>query len=235
MPPPPAWAIAKVRELVAEGDTPEFIAEHLHDLGLTCTPRQVRRWKEVHGIKRQWAGGDAALDGIVQQLVASDELGDEEGYRWVHSIVNEHIPGHERVGCERVRRSLKRVMPAQVDARKAIVEKTLQRRVYVADYYGERTHIDLECKLIFGSVRLYIYGHVRSATATRRAPRPAAVRPGSPRTALPTPPRPTATRVTSSGSRRSSSRRRAPCSTTATSRRSRLTAWWPPSSTRLTG
>lgn len=66
-----------MRELVAEGDTPELISEHLHDLGLQCTPRQVRRWKVVHKIRRQWAGGDAALDGIVQQLVANDELGDD--------------------------------------------------------------------------------------------------------------------------------------------------------------
>ena len=36
---PPAWVLAKVRELVAEGDAPELIVEHLYDLGFTCTVR----------------------------------------------------------------------------------------------------------------------------------------------------------------------------------------------------
>jgi len=91
--------------------------------------------------------------------VADDELGDEEGYRWIASVVNRAIPGPESVGVQRIAKSLRRVMPAKVDERKVIVEKHLQRRVYVADYYGQRAHIDLQCKLQFGDVRMYIYGH----------------------------------------------------------------------------
>ena len=163
----------KIRELVADGVTVPLIVEHLQDLNFTCTERQVRRWKQTNGIRRQWTGTDADLDAVVQQLVADDELGDEEGYRWVTSTVNEAIPGPQAVGVDRVRRSLRRVLPAKVDARKAIVEKQLQRRIYVADYYGQRAHIDLECKLIFGAVRLYIYGHVRRAASCPSAqPKP---------------------------------------------------------------
>ena len=160
MPPPPAWVLAKLRQLVAQGDMALLIAEHLQYLKFSCTVRQVRRWKVQHGIRRVWAGTDLALDGVVQQLVADDELGDEEGYRWIASVVNRAIPGPESVGVQRIAKSLRRVMPAKVDERKAIVEKHLQRRVYVADYYGQRAHIDLQCKLQFGDVRMYIYGHV---------------------------------------------------------------------------
>ena len=157
---PPAWVIAKLRQLVAEGDSVPLIVEHLSSLNFSCTERQVRRWKEKHGIRRVWEGSDAALDSVVHQLAVNEEFGDEEGYRWVASVVNRAIPGPRSVGVARVCKSLRRVMPAKVDARKAIVEKRLQRRVYVADYYGQRAHIDLECKLQFGGTKLYIYGHV---------------------------------------------------------------------------
>jgi len=60
---------------------------------------------------------------------------------------------------QRIAKSFRRVVPAKVDERKAIVEKHLLRRVYVVDYYGQRAHIDLQCKLQFGDVRMYIYGH----------------------------------------------------------------------------
>ena len=157
---PPAWVLAKLRQLVAEGDTVQLITEHLASLNFSCTVRQVRRWKEKHNIRRVWAGSDAALDSVVQQLVVNEEFGDEEGYRWVASVVNRAIPGPRSVGVNRVCKSLRRLLPAKVDARKAIVEKRLQRRVYVADYYGQRAHIDLQCKLQFGDTKLYIYGHV---------------------------------------------------------------------------
>ena len=71
MPPPPAWVVAKLRQLVAQGDMALLIAEHLQYLKFSCTVRQVRRWKVQHGIRRVWAGTDLALDGVVQQLVGS--------------------------------------------------------------------------------------------------------------------------------------------------------------------
>ena len=60
-------------------------------------------------------------------------------------------------------------MPAAVDERNKIVEKRMQRRIYVADYSDQRDHIDLECKLIFGRVRLYIYGQVCAPPAAPAA------------------------------------------------------------------
>ena len=62
-----------------------------------------------HGIKSQWADDDGQLDQIMQQLRDDDELGEHEGYRWVHSVVNEAVPGDERVGEKRVRAAVKRV------------------------------------------------------------------------------------------------------------------------------
>ena len=168
---PPAWVIDKLRERVAEGDTLSIIVQLFAEHNFSCTARQLDRWKVKHKIRRQWQGSDAALDAIVRQLIADDELGEDEGYRWVHSVVNTRIPGGLCVGRNRVQASLRRVVPALVDARKNAVERQLQRRVYVADYFMQRSHIDLMCKLIFGHVRLYVYGHVSSNAAlpTRRA------------------------------------------------------------------
>ena len=95
-----------------------LIVEHMSSLNFSCTERQVRRWKEKQGIRRVWAGSDAALDSVVHQLAVNEELGDEEGYRWVASVVNRAIPGPRSVGVARVCKSLRRVMPAKVDARK---------------------------------------------------------------------------------------------------------------------
>ena len=50
---------------------------------------------------------DGQLDQIMQQLRDDDELGEQEGYRWVHSVVNEAVPGDERVGEKRVRAAVK--------------------------------------------------------------------------------------------------------------------------------
>ena len=78
----------------------------------------------------------------------------------MHSVVNAAVPGGERVGRGRVRAALRRSDPAAVDERKEIVKKRLVRRVYVADYHLQRTHFDLECKLTFGTVLIYIYGQL---------------------------------------------------------------------------
>ena len=69
---------------------------------------------------------DGQLDQIMQQLRVDDELGEQEGYRWVHSVVNAAIPGDERVGEKRVRAAVKRAMPAAVAARNDIIETRLK-------------------------------------------------------------------------------------------------------------
>uniref|UniRef100_A0A7S3AF98 Integrase core domain-containing protein n=1 Tax=Haptolina ericina TaxID=156174 RepID=A0A7S3AF98_9EUKA len=155
---PPRWVIDKVRELVANAVPGPIIAEQITSAGYQTTVRQVKRWKEKNNIVQNWRGDDAALDQVVQRLRDDDELGAEEGYRWVQSVVNSAIDGQARVGEKRVRAAIRRAMPAAVDERNKIVEKRMQRRIYVADYADQRDHIDLECKLIFGRVRLYIYG-----------------------------------------------------------------------------
>jgi|TARA_B110000046_G_scaffold119755_1_gene126435 hypothetical protein len=156
--PTPVWVLQKTRELVARATPAHIIAGIITAAGYPANARQVRRWKEKHGIKSQWAGDDGQLDQIMQQLRDDDELGEQEGYRWVHSVVNAAIPGDERVGEKRVRAAVKRAMPAAVAARNDIIETRLQRRVYVADYAGQNDHLDLECKIIVGSVRMYIFG-----------------------------------------------------------------------------
>lgn len=161
-PPVPSWVIHKVQELVARATPVPIIAGQLVAMGYPCTARSVKRWKVKHGIRQTWRGDDVALDAVVQRLRDDDELGAEEGYRWVQSVVNDAIPGSERVGAARVRKAIKRAMPAAVNEREKIVEKQLQRRIYIADYRGQRHHIDLECKLQFGPVRIYIFGLVRA-------------------------------------------------------------------------
>ena len=49
-------------------------------------------------------------------------------------MVNNAIPGGERVGLHRICAVLQRSDPAASHARKEIVKKRLVRRVYVADY-----------------------------------------------------------------------------------------------------
>ena len=90
----------------------------------------------------------------------NSEFGPDEGYRWVLQHVNKKV-SPQRIGRERVRKSLARLMPAWVDKRKAAIENRLIRRTYAAPYYLHADHIDLNCKLTFsGGVKLYIYGHV---------------------------------------------------------------------------
>ena len=96
--PTPVWVLQKTRELVARATPAHIIAGIITAAGYPATERQVRRWKVKHGIKSQWADDDGQLDQIMQQLRDDDELGEQEGYRWVHSVVNEAVPGDERVG-----------------------------------------------------------------------------------------------------------------------------------------
>ena len=161
--PPPAWVIAYVREFASEhGDTAELIIQGLAARGVNATKAQIHRWKVKYHIRKQWYGTDDELDAILRRLHADGELGSKEGYKWVHSVVNQQLQkGEGLVGRARVQRAMARCFPAQVEARKAMVEKRLQRRLYVAHYYGQSYHLDPECKLQFGVVRLYIFGLVR--------------------------------------------------------------------------
>jgi hypothetical protein len=93
--PTPVWVLQKTRELVARATPAHIIAGIITAAGYPATERQVRRWKVKHGIKSQWAGDDGQLDQIMQQLRDDDELGEQEGYRWVHSVINEAVPGDE--------------------------------------------------------------------------------------------------------------------------------------------
>ena len=171
--PTPPWVLHMLRDLVERRKTVEIIAGLISHAGYDCTPRQVKRWKLKHKLSARWDGDDQALDGIVEALRREDELGANEGYRWCHSVVNQRLPAGKSVGAARVCQAQRRTDPAGVALRKRIVEKQLQRRVYVADYYGQSDHIDLECKVIVGNrVRIYIYGQVLRA---RLEPRLAAV------------------------------------------------------------
>ena len=160
--PTPAWVLGMVRDLVARRKPVHIIAGLITHAGFDCNPRQVKRWKEKHGIGTLWRGDDAALDQVVTDLHADDELGVNEGYRWAHSVVSDRLPPGLSVGAARVRKAMRRADPAAVDQRKKMVEKRLQRRIYVAHYYGQSDHVDFECKAKVGKVRLYIYGQVRS-------------------------------------------------------------------------
>ena len=159
---PAPWVLDKLAELVKDGLNCENAAAQLRLLGVSATPRQVRRWKEKHKILRgQRAVSDGELDAAVTQLHAAGELGDDEGYRWVHSIVNQRLAPRS-VGEKRVCKSLRRLFPAAVEERKQIVEKRLIRRVYTAHYYGQASHHDLNCKATLpGGVKLFIFANVR--------------------------------------------------------------------------
>ena len=76
----PAWVIAKLTTLLAEGKDRFIIAGLISASGFPCTPRQVKRWKEKHALRQQWRASDDDLDAVVQQLHDSDELGALEGY-----------------------------------------------------------------------------------------------------------------------------------------------------------
>ena len=154
-----AAVIAALRELVADGLSVTLCTEQLnHRFQLGVTERQVRRWREK-SIKIIWKGSDAELDRVVLGLLNGRELGDDEGYRWVHSVVNEQL-GPLRVGRDRVAAAIRRVAPAQVTARLKIVEKRLIRRVQHYRFYGEVEATDLNCKATFGKVKLLVSGLV---------------------------------------------------------------------------
>ena len=78
---PAPWVLNKLAELVKDGLNCENAAAQLRLLGVSATPRQVRRWKEKHKILRgRRAVSDGELDAAVTQLHAAGELGDDEGY-----------------------------------------------------------------------------------------------------------------------------------------------------------
>ena len=86
------------------------------------------------------------------------DFGPDEGYRWVAEQINKKV-APKRIGLNRIRLSMARLMPGWVNARKKAAQKRLIRRVYAAPYYLFADHIDLNCKLSFsGGVKLYIYG-----------------------------------------------------------------------------
>lgn len=149
-----------LRELVADGLSVSLCVEQLADRGHQATLRQVRRWRELH-VPQVWRGTDAQLDVIVQRLMVQRELGDNEGYRWLHSLINEEV-APLRVGAGRVAKALRRCMPAQVQARLKIVQKRLVRRQHHYRYYQEVTSGDLHCKLTFGSVKILGVGFIDS-------------------------------------------------------------------------
>ena len=107
-----AWAVAKLRELMADGLNIAEAAGILSTLGVPCTARQVKRWKEKYGIRSLSKISDAALDAVVQNLHSHGQLGDSEGYRWVHSEINKH-ESPQRVGLNRVCKALRRTCSQQ--------------------------------------------------------------------------------------------------------------------------
>lgn len=169
--PSPA-TVAELRRLTTLGLTSTQAAEQLRSSGVNdATERAVRRWKTANGIKKVWrrgvvggAGGgttaadDHQLDVIVAALIYDEKIGPDEGYRWVAAVVNEKL-APLRVSAERVGRSLKRVVPALVAKRIKIVEKRMQRRMYVAQFFRQSGHIDGHMKARFGSVQLPIFGY----------------------------------------------------------------------------
>ena len=159
-PPPPPWVLDKVREMTAEGKSNGIIAGQLGEAGHTCTERQVKRWKAKKGIRHIWRGDDAALDRLVLQLRQDDKIGYKEGHHWCLSRVNARIPGTERVGRQRLCKAFKRLFPAEVAARGLEKTQRMTRRVYKARYYLQNDHLDLQCKLFFRGVKLYIFGIV---------------------------------------------------------------------------
>ena len=91
--PTPAWVIELLRKLTSQGKDNPRCAALISEAGYPCNTVQVHRWKHKRGIRRIWRGDDAALDTVVQRLTASDELGPLEGHAWVHSVINEALPG----------------------------------------------------------------------------------------------------------------------------------------------
>ena len=150
--------LAALRKLVADGLPNAICGEQLRYHGHQVTDRQIKRWREKH-VKKLWRGSDADLDAIVQRLLAQRELGADEGYRWVHSVILKEV-APLRVGEKRVAAAIRRAQPAQVQARLAIVEKRLVRRQHHYRYYGEVAATDLNCKVTLGSVKLLIFGLV---------------------------------------------------------------------------
>ena len=82
------------------------------------------------GLRCRWRGTDGELDAVVKELHDDGDIAPLEGYKWVHSVVNEAVPDSDRVGRHRVQAALRRVDGAAVDARKAILKKRAVRRVF---------------------------------------------------------------------------------------------------------
>ena len=61
----PAWVIAKLTTLLAEGKDRFIIAGLISASGFPCTARQVKRWKEKHALRQQWRASDDDLDAVV--------------------------------------------------------------------------------------------------------------------------------------------------------------------------
>ena len=101
--PTPVWVLQKTRELVARATPANIIAGIITAAGYPATERQVRRWKVKHGIndqvtvgRQRWTAGPnyAAAAG---RRRAGGAGGLPVG-AFEHSVVNEAVPGDERVG-----------------------------------------------------------------------------------------------------------------------------------------
>ena len=163
---PPAWAINKLREMLADGLKVPYISAQLSALGHTCTPRQVKHYKATHGLRQVAMLTDAELDAIVDELCDAGDSTPTEGYRWLQSAINKKI-APLRVGDGRVCKALRRVAPDDVAARTKMMQRRLVRRIYHGQHYGEAGFIDFNCKATLpGGVKLYTYGHVRPPPAS---------------------------------------------------------------------
>ena len=153
--------------MLSDGLTVGQIAAQLTARNYAATPRHVANLKAKHKLARQWKGSDAQLDSIVHGMRVKGDFGPDEGYRWVAEQINKKV-APKRIGLNRIRLSMARLMPGWVNARKKAAQKRLIRRVYAAPYYLFADHIDLNCKLSFsGGVKLYIYGQERGTGPPR--------------------------------------------------------------------
>ena len=128
----PQWVLQKIRDMVRDGLSVTNCAAQLTSAGYPMEWWAVKQLKAAHRIQQQWTGSDRDLDAVIVQMVASGELGPDEGYRWVADEVSKKVAA--RVGRERVRHALKRQSPQWVAMRLQQVRRRLVRRVYSAPY-----------------------------------------------------------------------------------------------------